>query len=106
VFVTAHDEHAIQAFERKAVDYVLKGLDWHRSRRYQTASQGIWWGTATARWKPWNARRGRNSDWVSSGAIVVDDHARLSERGSCEGADPSAKSRHVIRPCSPCRTCA
>jgi two-component system LytT family response regulator len=24
VFVTAHDEHAIQAFEKKAVDYVLK----------------------------------------------------------------------------------
>ena len=33
VFVTAFDDHAIQAFEQGAVDYVLKPLSMSRTRR-------------------------------------------------------------------------
>jgi two-component system LytT family response regulator len=33
VFVTAHDEHAVRAFEVEAVDYLLKPIDGQRFRR-------------------------------------------------------------------------
>jgi len=41
VFVTAHDEHALEAFERRAVDYILKPIDprrFHATLRHAIAT--------------------------------------------------------------------
>src|SRR6202048_2418113 len=38
VFITAYDQYAIQAFEARAVDYLLKLID---EARFQTAREGV-----------------------------------------------------------------
>jgi two-component system LytT family response regulator len=38
IFVTAHDEHALEAFERRAVDYILKPID---PRRFQVTVRRV-----------------------------------------------------------------
>ena len=58
VFVTAHEQHAVEAFELHAVDYVLKPV---RAERLAEAVRRVLSGQPAAR------RRTRRSRWSAAG---------------------------------------
>ena len=98
VFVTAFDQHAIEAFEVNAVDYLLKPVDparlelaVERARRRVASAAGR--GDADGRTSARDRARDRSSSWSPSGRAAASSWPSRSASGSCSCRPTKSSTR-------------
>lgn len=98
VFATAHGQHALQAFDASALDYLLKPIDQDRFDRMMHRVRRHWRGLAAA--EPGmgsSSARAGNGPWLRRLSVQVDEHIRVIATNDIDwiGADGNYVRIHV-----------